>query len=92
MAKNKKNTATYDKWTEVKGLKLVSIIGSPDRFSIHCLIGDDYQVQINGCRIVEGKKGSFISFPAWRDKDDNWHDYAFFNFGDDQDMIIDMFD
>lgn len=92
MAK-KKNVTTYDKWTEVKGLKPVSIIGSPERFSIHCPIGDDYQMQINGCRIVEGKKGSFISFPAWKDnKKDEWHDYAFFNFGDDQDKIIDMFD
>lgn len=87
-----KKTTEYEEWTEVKGLKPVTIIGTADRFSIHIPIGD-YAVQVNGCRIVKGKKGKFVSFPAWLDqKKDKWHDYAYVNFGDDQDKLIDMFD
>ena len=88
----KKSEVTFDKWTTVKGLKPVTIIGSASRFSLNVPIGDDYQVQINGCRIVDGKKGKFISFPAWQDKEEKWHNYAFANFGSDQDKIVEMFD
>lgn len=88
----KKTATEYEEWTEVKGLKPVTIIGTADRFSIHIPIGKDYAMQINGCRIVRGKKGDFVSFPAWVDKKDKWHDYAYVDFGDDQAKLIDMFD
>lgn len=89
----KKNEVRYDDWTLVKGLKPVKIIGGPDRFSISVQIAGEYTFGINGCRIVDGSRGKFISFPAWKDsKKGDWHDIAFFNFKDDQHFIVEMFE
>lgn len=81
----------YDEWTEVKELWPISIIGSAQRFSISIPLDDEFRVGINGCRVVEGKKGKFISFPAWRDEDGEYHDIAFVYLGKQQQHIIDMF-
>lgn len=81
-----------DEWTEVKGLSGVSVIGDADRFSISIRV-DGKKIGFNGCRIVDGKKGKFISFPAWKDNKGEYHDYAFLSFDDkdDAELIIRMF-
>lgn len=84
---------SYDDWTVVKGLKPVKVIGSADRFSISIPVSDEWTVGINGCRILKGCNGKFISFPAWKhEKTGKYHDYAFANFGKDNEKIIEMFD
>lgn len=39
-------------------------------------------VTIYGCRIVEGKKGDFVSFPSHKGKDDKYYSYAYTKFSD----------
>lgn len=81
----------YDEWTRVEGLPC-RIIGSAERFSMSFGFGD-VKVGINGCRIVKGKNGKFISYPAWKDSKGLYHDYTFVAFEDVKDVqsIIDMF-
>lgn len=85
----------YDKWTDVKGLEgICRVIGSAERFSLSFSFEDgEVKVGINGCHIVEGKNGTFISYPAWKDSKGLYHDYTFVAFKDIADVksIIDMF-
>lgn len=73
--KQKKNGLT--EWTKVKGQTGVKVIGSAKRFSISIEVDDDFLIGINACRIAEGKSGKFISYPAWKDADGEYHDYCF---------------
>lgn len=81
----------YNEWTEATGG--VSIIGTKDRFSVSIRLDKENVFGINGCRIVDGSNGKFISFPQWKDnKTGKWHKYAFFKLDDvDTKAIINMF-
>lgn len=67
-------------WNDVKGMEGFSVIGNKDRFSISFLVYEGLRIGVNGCRVVDGKKGEFISFPAWKDKDGDYHDYCYMTF------------
>ena len=94
MAYSKSNTATKaDGWKAVPQLEGFTIIGSRERFSISFQPCEGLRVQINGCRIVEGKNGAFISYPSWKDKDGNYHNYCYFQFDpEDQKAVISALD
>lgn len=49
-----------------------------------CLNG----VYINNCRVVEGKKGDFISFPSYKGSNDKYYNYVFFKFTDEDHAAI----
>lgn len=82
----------YTEWEKVKGVNC-RVIGSAERFSISFDFEDFVRIGINGCRIVDGKHGRFISYPAWKDSKGLYHDYTFLSFYDKDDIekIIDMF-
>lgn len=40
-------------------------------------------VTIYGCRVVEGSKGDFISFPSHKGKDGKYYNYAYVKLSDD---------
>lgn len=40
-------------------------------------------VTIYGCRVVEGSKGDFISFPSHKGKDDKYYNHAYIKLSDD---------
>lgn len=48
-------------------------------------------VSIYGCRLIEGKKGCFVSFPSRKGKDGKYYSYAYVKL-EDQDVqaIIDQ--
>lgn len=77
MAYSRKTNAT---WKEVSGMDGFTVIGSKERFSISYELTSDFRFTVNGCRVVDGKNGEFISFPAWKDKDGNYHQYCYFTF------------
>ena len=57
----------------------ISVVGTEDRFSMNF-----HGMKIHGCKIIDGQKGAFIAFPAWKcKKDDKWHSYV----GFDQNII-----
>lgn len=79
----RKKTKKND-WKEVKGMAGFTVIGSPERFSISFTPADDFRIGMNGLRVIEGKNGSFISFPAWKDSEGNYHDHCYMTFSDDE--------
>ena len=44
-------------------------------------------IYINGCKVVSGKKGDFIAFPA-RENEGKYYNYVFMNLTDDQSEAI----
>lgn len=51
-----------------------------DRFNV-CIAskeGNEPFITIKGCKLMSGRKGEFISWPAWKNKNDEWksHIYA----------------
>lgn len=64
-------------WKEVKGLDGFTVIGNRTRFSLSIELDENLRVGLNGCRVVDGKNGLFISYPAWKDKTGNYHDYSY---------------
>lgn len=91
-----KRVKRYDEWTQVLDIEdeffAVYVIGDENRFSIS-IETKGVKFGLNGCRIMEGKKGKFISIPAWKDSHGKYHDYAFLSFEDkiDTKCVIDMF-
>ena len=76
-------------WKEVKGLDGFSVIGTKDRFSVSVELDKDLRIGLNGCRVVDGKNGPFISYPAWKDKEGTYHDYSYITLTADQaDKVI----
>lgn len=73
-----------NEWTAIDKMSGFSVIGSRERFSISFEPFDGMLIAIHGCRVVSGKNGDFISFPAWKDKEGNYHDYAYMTFSDDE--------
>lgn len=74
-------------WIEVD--KDIKVIGSPDRFSLSLEFDKDFTVGFNALRIVDGRNGKFISGPAWKDSDGNFHNYHFLQLPADlEDKII----
>ena len=88
MAYTKTKTETGSGWKAVKGLEGFTVIGSKDRFSVSCELEENFRIQINGCRVVEGKKGDFISYPAWKDKNGEYHNYAYITFSQENMKLI----
>ena len=85
----KRKTKKQNDWTPVPNMSGFSVIGSRDRFSISFEPFEGMLIAIHGCRVVSGKNGDFISFPAWKDKDGDYHDYAYMTFSDEEkDAII----
>lgn len=50
----------------------ISVCGTPDRFSIQI----DGICKIHGCRLVDGKNGTFIGMPRWKGMDGTFHNCA----------------
>ena len=87
MAYAKKTKET--EWKQVKGLDGFSVIGTRDRFSISVELDENLRIGLNGCRVIDGKNGAFISYPAWKDKEGNYHDYSYITLTADQaDKVI----
>ena len=84
-----RKTKKQNEWMAVNNMSGFSVIGSRERFSISFEPFDGMLIAIHGCRVVSGKNGDFISFPAWKDKEGNYHDYAYMTFVDEEkDAII----
>ena len=77
MAYQRKNSNTKQEWKQVKDMAGWSVIGTRDRFSISFEPFEGMRMGFNGCRVVSGKNGDFISFPAWKDNSGNYHDYCY---------------
>ena len=78
-----RKTKKQNEWMAVNNMSGFSVIGSRERFSISFEPFDGMLIAIHGCRVVSGKNGDFISFPAWKDKEGNYHDYAYMTFSDE---------
>ena len=83
-----RKTKKQNEWKAVKNMSGFSVIGSKERFSISFEPFDGMLIAIHGCRVVNGQNGEFISFPAWKDKEGNYHDYAYMTFSDDEKKLI----
>lgn len=93
MAYAKKTETKDNGWKAIQQMEGFTVIGSKDRFSISFQPAEDLRVQINGCRLIEGKNGWFISYPSWKDKDGNYHNYCYFQFtAEDAQLIMDALD
>ena len=64
-----RKTKKQNEWMAVDKMSGFSVIGSRERFSISFEPFDGMLIAIHGCRVVSGKNGDFISFPAWKDKE-----------------------
>ena len=40
-------------------------------------------VTIYGCKVIEGSKGDFVSFPSHKGKDDKYYNYAYIKLSDE---------
>lgn len=86
MARRTKET-TDKGWVNID--KDIKVIGTAERFSISFELDTDFIVGFNAMRIVDGRSGKFISGPAWKDKDGNFHNYTFLQLPKDlEDKII----
>lgn len=83
-----RKTKKQNEWMAVDKMSGFSVIGSRERFSISFEPFDGMLIAIHGCRVVSGKNGDFISFPAWKDKEGNYHDYAYMTFSDEEKDVI----
>ena len=45
-------------------------------------------VSIYGCRVVEGKKGDFVSFPAYKGSDGKYYSHAYVKLSDEDTELI----
>lgn len=84
-SRTKKETT---EWKIVEGMEAFTVIGTRERFSINFEIAKDFRVCINGCRMVDGKNGLFISFPSWKDKEGKYHQYCYFTFTPEEVLMI----
>lgn len=66
-----KQGAEYRKVVEIANTT-ISVCGTPDRFSIQV----DGICKIHGCRLVDGKNGTFIGMPRWKGMDGKFHNCA----------------
>ena len=70
MAYTRTKEATKTNYLKVNDT--VSVCGTPDRFSIQI----DGICKIHGCRLVDGKSGTFIGMPRWKSMDGEYHNCA----------------
>lgn len=70
MAYTRTKEATKTNYLKVNDT--VSVCGTPDRFSIQI----DGVCKIHGCRLVDGKNGTFIGMPRWKSMDGEYHNCA----------------
>ena len=83
-----RKTKKQNEWKAVKDMLGFSVIGSKERFSISFEPFEGMLIAIHGCRVVNGQNGEFISFPAWKDKEGNYHDYAYMTFSKEEMQLI----
>jgi len=83
-----RKTKKQNEWKAVKDMLGFSVIGSKERFSISFEPFEGMLIAIHGCRVVNGQNGEFISFPARKDKEGNYHDYAYMTFSEDEKKLI----
>ena len=83
-----RKTKKQNEWIAIDKMNGFSVIGSRERFSISFEPFDGMLIAIHGCRVVNGQNGEFISFPAWKDKEGNYHDYAYMTFSEDEKKLI----
>lgn len=83
MAYTRKETQNSN-WKEVKDMTGFSVIGTKDRFSISFEVCEGMRIGFNGCRVRSGQNGEFISFPAWKDKSGNYHDFFYITLTPDE--------
>lgn len=83
-----RKTKKQNEWIAIDKMSGFSVIGSKERFSISFEPFDGMLIAIHGCRVVNGQNGEFISFPAWKDKEGNYHDYAYMTFSEDEKKLI----
>lgn len=74
-----KQEEAANEWRNVPDMVGFSVIGDMDRFSLSFEVCEGMRIGINGCRIVNGKNGYFISYPAWKDKSGSYHNYCYIN-------------
>lgn len=84
MAYARKKKTEEATWKEVKGMSGFTVIGTKSRFSVSFEPFEGFRIGINGCRVIDGKNGSFISFPAWKDASGKYHDYCYMTFSDEE--------
>lgn len=68
----KANAETKQGAAYLKVNERISVCGTPDRFSIQI----DGFCKIHGCRLVDGKNGTFIGMPRWKGMDGKFHNCA----------------
>lgn len=85
--KTKKNNTINDK--EEKKLIVVKRAKEFDNGIVFDMIVND--VTIYNCRLVEGSKGTFVSFPSRKGKDNKYYAYAYAKLSkEDVDDIVDQ--
>ena len=58
-------------------------------FALELEVAEDRKLTIYGCRIVDSKKGNFISFPSRKGSDGNYYSHAYIQLTqEEQDEII----
>lgn len=62
------------------------------KFNLVLQLENGAQVAIYGCRVVEGRKGDFIGWPGYADKDGNYwnHVYVDIEPSDEEDIIAEV--
>lgn len=75
MAIKKKETANDEKWASIKVTRAVQFDNGGVVFDM--IVNG---VTVYGCRIVEGKNGDFVSFPAKKGKDGKYYSHCYYDF------------
>ena len=73
-----------NEWKQVPDMVGFTVIGDRDRFSLSFEVCEGMRIGINGCRVVSGKNGDFISYPAWKDKSNSYHNYCYITLTDEE--------
>lgn len=51
------------------------------KFNLVLQLENGAQVTIYGCRVVEGRKGDFIGWPSYKDKNGDYWNHVYVNIG-----------
>lgn len=73
-----------NEWKQVPDMVGFTVIGDRDRFSLSFEVCEGMRIGINGCRVFNGKNGPFISYPAWKDKSNSYHNYCYITLTDEE--------
>lgn len=53
-------------------------------FALDIQVAEDRVLTVYNCRVVDGQKGNFISFPARKGKDGKYYSHAYLQLTDDE--------